>query len=220
MARRSLYIFDFDGLLVDTERVYRAGWRATFDRVGLDMPDAELEEWVGKSIDDTRAVVTERFGDPGLFDRLYAIREEYVYDVIDRGGVEAKPYALEALEAVHRAGVPVCIVSSSWRRRVMAIIERLGAAGLVDYLVCAEDVDRRKPSPDPYLKALGHFGCPAGEAVAFEDSLTGRSAALAAGVGVWLVPDTSSRPFEIPEGAWHADDLSIVLRVLAQGEEG
>ena len=220
MASKSLYIFDFDGLLFDTERVYRDGWRATFDKVGLDMPDAELETWVGKSIDDTRAVIAERFGDPELFDRLYAIREEFVYGVIDQGGVVAKPYAIEALTALHQAGVPVCIVSSSWRKRVMTILERVGAEGLVDYMVCAEDVERRKPNPDPYLKALEHFGCPAGDAVAFEDSLTGRRAAQAAGVDVWLVPDTSSMPFEVPEGARHADDLSVVLRLLAQGEEG
>lgn len=220
MAGKRLFIFDFDGLLVDTERVYRDGWRATFDEAGLDMPDAELDAWVGKSIDHTSALVAERFGDPGLFERLYALREKYVYDVIDRGGIKAKPYAVEALEAVHAAGIPACVVSSSLRRRVTTIIGRLGISGCVDFLVASEDVERRKPHPDPYLRALEHFGCPAADAVAFEDSLTGREAAVCAGVDVWLVPDTSSDPFEIPEGARHAEDLSVVLRVLDASREG
>ena len=215
MAKKELYIFDFDGLLVDTERVYREGWRATFDKTGLDMPDSELERWIGKSIDYTSARVAELFGDPSLYKRLYALREEYVYGVIADGGVKAKPGAIEALTAVHEAGIPIAVVSSSLRKRVEAITGKLDILGLIDFIVASEDVERRKPDPEPYQKALDHFACPASAAIAFEDSLTGRSAAAAAGIDVWLVPDKSSPAFEVPEGVSHADDLGIVLALLA-----
>lgn len=219
MIKKNLFVFDFDGLLVDTECVYREGWKATFRKAGLDMPDSELEGWVGKSIDYTSGRVTELFGDPGLYQRLYAIREEYVYGIIAAGGIKAKPRAVEALTAVHESGIPVAVVSSSLRERVEAIAGKLGFLGLIDFIVSSEDVERRKPDPEPYQKALDHFGCPPSSAVAFEDSLTGRAAASAAGVDVWLVPDTSSPSFEIPEGMSHAEDLGIVLELLAQGRE-
>lgn len=219
-GKKKLYVFDFDGLLVDTERVYREGWRATFDAAGLDMPDSELDGWSGKSIDYTSARVAELFGDPTLYRRLYKMREEYVYGIIDAGGVKAKPFAIEALTAVHEAGLPIAVVSSSLRKRVKTIASKLGFLDLVDFIVASEDVEYRKPNPDPYMKAIGHFGCPASAAVAFEDSLTGRAAAIAAGIEVWLVPDTSSSSFEIPKGANCAEDLGIVTKILhADGKE-
>ncbi|ERL06945.1 HAD family hydrolase [Olsenella profusa] len=214
MAKKGLYIFDFDGLLVDTERVYREGWRTAFDRAGLDMPDSELESWVGRSIDYTSAAVERRFHDPDLYPRLYALREEYVYGAIAAGGIKPKPFALHALRVVHDANRHVCVVSSSLRRRVVAIAERLGFLGLVDHIVASEDVGQRKPNPEPYQKALEKFECSPSTAVAFEDSLTGRHAAFAAGIDVWLVPDTSSPAFEIPDGIACASDLRIALRLL------
>lgn len=214
MISKSLFVFDFDGLLVDTERVYRAGWRMTFDEAGLDMPDSILDTWVGKSIDYTRACVADRFGDPNLYDRLYTRREEYVYGVINRGGVKAKPYAREALEAVHAASLAVGVVSSSLRKRITAIAARLDLLDYIDFIVASEDVARRKPDSEPYLKLLDHFGIAAQKAIAFEDSLTGCKAAAGAGIDVWIVPDTSSDTFAIPEDFNHSDDLSIVLDLL------
>lgn len=218
MAHKDLFIFDFDGTLVDTEQVYRAGWRATFDEAGLDMPDEVLDTWAGKSIDYTSACVAERFGDPTLYEKLYALREEFVYGVIEDGGVRPKPGALEGLAAVHEAGLPIGVVSSSLRNRIQTIAKKLGFLELIDFIVASEDVEHRKPEPEPYQRVLDHFGVPAEAAVAFEDSMTGYASATAAGIETWVVPDTSSEPFEVPEGVHTARDLSCVLDVLAQAK--
>lgn len=216
MTDKRVFIFDFDGLLVDTEQVYRKGWRVAFDDAGLDMPDEELDTWVGKSIDYTRAAVERSFG-AGVYERLYAKREEYVYGLIARGEVHAKPYALEALRALAQAGIPVGVVTFSLRRRVEAIADSLGMRPLISHIVASEDVTRRKPDPEPYLRMLEALDADACEAVAFEDSPTGREAAVAAGIEVYLVPDTSSS-VAVPEGVRCEPDLSVVLRLI--GPEG
>lgn len=208
-------LFDFDGLLADTEPVYLAGWRHVFHREGLDIPEAVLAGWVGKSTDYVRRCVGELYGDEALYDRLYAARERFVYRALRSGEIRGRPYAKAALRAAHVAGAAVAIVSSSRRERLDDIAGEIGLLAYVDVVVSAEDVARHKPCPDPYLRALELIGCAAEEAVAFEDTVIGCEAAIAAGVPVWLIPsqEERSRP---PAGARLAPDLSVVPCVLAE----
>jgi HAD superfamily hydrolase (TIGR01509 family) len=104
-------------------------------------------------------------------------------------GVEPRPGALELLERLIGAGVPVAVASNSQREFVQ---RTLSSAGLLDgrfaTVVSVEDVEHPKPAPDIYLEACRRLGAEPGACVALEDSPTGVAAAAAAGMYVIGVP--------------------------------
>ena len=199
MAVRGL-LFDFDGLLVDTETPARAAYEALYREHGHELPldrwatlvgtigaefdpDAHLEELVGRPLDRTQLTEWRR------------AREFELCDLEDlRPGIE--DYLAEA----QRRGFVTAIVSSSsvdWIQRHLQRLERVDGWGAI--VAANGDVARAKPQPALYLEALEVLGLRADEAIAFEDSLNGIRAAKAAGIFVVAVPNPITETFALDE---------------------
>jgi putative hydrolase of the HAD superfamily len=214
MAIRGL-LFDFDGLLVDTEtparlayeELYREHghelpldrWATLVGTIGADFdPDAHLEELVGRPLDHV-----------ALAERRRA-REFELCDLEDlRPGIE------EYLDEAERLGLSTAIVSSSDTNWIARHLQRLERHHGWDAIVAANgDVARAKPQPDLYLEALDVLRLQPSEAIAFEDSLNGIRAAKAAGIFVVAVPNSITQTFALDE----ADLLLGSLEDLPLGE--
>ncbi len=199
MAIRGL-LFDFDGLLVDTETPSRLAyeelyrdhghelpldkWATLVGTIGAEFdPDAHLEQLVGQPLDRER-----------IAQRLRA-RERELSDLEDlRPGIE------DYLAAAERLGLKTAIVSSSTREWIERHLLRLDRVNTWDAIVAADgDVTRAKPQPTLYLEALDALGLPATEAIAFEDSLNGIRAAKAAGLFCVAVPNPITETFALDE---------------------
>ena len=199
MAIRGL-LFDFDGLLVDTETPSRLAyedlyrehghelpldkWATLVGTIGAEFdPDAHLEQLVGRPLDREQLTTWRR------------AREDELVDLEDfRPGIE--DYLAEA----HRAGLSTAIVSSSTREWIARHLARLDRANGWDAIVAADgDVERAKPQPALYLEALDALGLQPSEAIAFEDSLNGIRAAKAAGIVVVAVPNPITETFALDE---------------------
>jgi HAD superfamily hydrolase (TIGR01509 family) len=181
-------LFDFDGLLVDTERAVLAAWQEVYRRHGQELP---LERW---------ATIV---GTVGGFDPLEHLDE--LAGPIDRETVrvelndreleladleELRPGVLEYLDRAHELGLATAVVSSSTRRWIDRHLGRLERAEHFDAIVTADrDVERAKPRPTLYLEALELLGLCPEEAIAFEDSPNGVGAAKAAGLFCVAVPN-------------------------------
>jgi HAD superfamily hydrolase (TIGR01509 family) len=202
-------LFDFDGLLVDTESVARLAYEELYREHGQELPhdqwatligtigapwdpDAHLEELVGRSLD--RQALTERRRE----------REHGLADLEDlRPGVE--DYFVEA----KRLGLKTAVVSSSDTWWIERHLGRLGRLEGLDAVVAANgDSARAKPRPDLYLEALELLGLEPREGIAFEDSPNGIRAAKAAGLACVAVPNpiTATMAF---------DEADLVLESLA-----
>ena len=209
MAIRGL-LFDFDGLLVDTEtpsrlayeELYREHghelplerWATLVGTIGADFdPDAHLEELVGRPLD--RAQLRER----------RRAREDELCDIEDlRPGIE------EYLAEAEQRGLATAIVSSSSREWIARHLERLERVDGWDAIVAADgDAARAKPQPTLYLEALDQLGLAPVEAIAFEDSLNGIRAAKAAGIFCVAVPNPITETFAL-------DDADLLLRSLEE----
>jgi HAD superfamily hydrolase (TIGR01509 family) len=193
-------LFDFDGLLIDTETPSRLAyeelyrdhghelpldrWATLVGTIGAEFdPDAHLEQLVGRQLDRER-----------MAQRLRA-REHELCDLEDlRPGIEDY-----LAEAQHR-GLKTAIVSSSTRMWIARHLERLDRVKDWDAIVAADgNVERAKPQPDLYLEALAALDLEPQEAIAFEDSLNGIRAAKAAGVFVVAVPNPITETFALDE---------------------
>jgi HAD superfamily hydrolase (TIGR01509 family) len=188
MARSVAVVFDNDGLLLDTEEAWTRAEETLFARRDRLFTIEHKRSLIGSARAAAAAkleAMLERDGEgEALMDELHELVMEEAL-----AGVEPRPGALELLERLGRAGVPVAVASNSQRE----FVERtLGGAGLLDgrfvTVVSVEDVAHPKPAPDIYLEACRRLGAEPGECVALEDSATGVAAAAAAGMYVIGVP--------------------------------
>jgi HAD superfamily hydrolase (TIGR01509 family) len=194
--RFAAVVFDNDGLLLDTEQAWTRAEEALFERHGSRFTTEHKRELIGTSPTASAVKLEVMLDMPGQGN---ALMEELHDQVMEEalGGVPPRPGALELVEAVRAAGLPVGVASNSAR----AFVERvLSVAGLLDghfdVVVTADDVDNPKPAPDLYLAACAALGAEPGRSAALEDSATGAAAAVAAGMYVVAVPYFPDLPIE------------------------
>ncbi len=189
-------LFDFDGLLYDSETSAFEVWRELYAEHGVEFP---LALWQSESMG--RPPGTSSFEPLAHLQALTgtALAAGATHAALARRRDELFPHALipgadELLQAARAAGLVTAIVSSNHRARGREHLARAGAAADFDAIVTAEgDPVRGKPSPTLYLEALATLGVGAPDAVAFEDYPNGIAAARAAGRYTVAVPNALTR---------------------------
>ncbi len=184
-------IFDFDGLILDTESPEYRSWREVFQEYGCDLALADWAQGIGRGAGDI------------TFDP-YATLEAASGRSIDRAAIRARrrrryadlvaaevvrPGVEEYMVAAQRHGLVLGVASSSSRVWVDGHLTRLGLRPYITALACADDVGRAKPDPAVYRAALALLRLRPDEVIAFEDSPNGLAAARSAGVLCVAVPN-------------------------------
>lgn len=175
-------VFDMDGVLIDTEPVWRRVEREVFGRVGIHLTEEQLRETWGLRIED---LVEHWYRTRGWKDvRPRAVQHEIVREMIDHVRSDGRPLpgAVEAVTLAHDSGLRVGIASSSARALIDAVVERLGVGGMVEATCTADDEANGKPDPAVYLTAAGRLGVDPQECLAVEDSPFGVVSAKRAGM--------------------------------------
>ena len=202
-------IFDFDGLILDTEEPIYRSWAEVYAANGVPLP---FEQWV-KTVGSNNLEfhpqhhLEERLGRPLTqeeIDRRIARRVELVL---------AKPLlpgVAELARAAKAQGMKVGVASSSSRDWVRGHLERLGILDLFDCLCSRDDVVNVKPAPDLYIAALECLGVGAGEAVAIEDSPNGITSAKRAGLRTVAVPNPITAGLDLSEADLQLRSLADV----------
>lgn len=188
--------FDMDGTLIDSEPLWWQAAEAVAASLRYTLSEADVPEVVGRSVADTaghlRAVSGTARTAAEIGDDLLAGFQERV-----ARGPRLMAGAVELLDALAAAGVPIGLVSASPRPIVDLVLSRLGAHRFA-VTVADGETPRTKPHPDPYLAAAKALGVDPRSCVVVEDSPTGTASAQAAGCAVLVVPSTL--PVEPAEG--------------------
>ncbi len=185
-------IFDFDGLILDTETPEVLVWQSIYREHGFEFPIQEWEKTIGGyGISNFDAADHLSLLSQGRLDPV-RMRERYRREadlLIHASSI--LPGVTEMLEEARARGLRLAIGSSSQHSWVDSHLKRLGIFHYFDPIVCQDDVPpgRTKPNADIYLKALELLGIRNAEAVVFEDSPNGVEAARRAGIFVVAVPN-------------------------------
>jgi HAD superfamily hydrolase (TIGR01509 family) len=180
-------LFDMDGTLVDSEKVWDVGLRELARRYGGELSAPARTRMVGtsmvESMDILHTDISQPWRDPEasvnwLEDRVHELFAD---------GLIWRPGARELLHAVRAEGIPAALVTATRRRLVEVALGTIGAHNF-DVVVCGDEVAHGKPHPDPYLTAAAKLGVDVRRCVAIEDSPTGVASARAAGCVVVAVP--------------------------------
>lgn len=202
-------IFDFDGLLLDTETAEYEAWARIFRAHGAQLPVQAWGQFVGHWVDGRAfALLEERTGRPVDREALRRQHQEAFFAQLERTAWCAGAPAL--VSSLRRAGVRVAIASNSDAAWVHGHLEQRHFKRHFDVICTSDDVARLKPEPDLYRLALRRLGVQAQEAAAFEDSPPGVTAALRAGLRVYAVPNAVTEHLDFPAGAQRLASLAAV----------
>jgi HAD superfamily hydrolase (TIGR01509 family) len=187
-------VFDNDGLLLDTEEAWTRAETTLFARHASVFTAAHKRALLGSSRSTAAGKLEVMLGLAGEGERLMDELHELVMEEALRG-VPPRPGALELVDAVRAAGVPVGLASNSSREFVERVLSVAGMLdGHFDLIVTADEVEHPKPAPDLYLAACRGLSADPARAAALEDSPPGVAAALAAGMFVIAVPYFADTP--------------------------
>ena len=182
-------IFDFDGLILEAETPAYQSWAEIYREHGHELPRDRWMEYIGREAGWFDALMHLESLVPAPFDRdaVRARREKRRAELLAELDVMAG--VRDYVAAGRRLGLCLAIASSSPSNYVRTHLGRVNLTNDWDAVVCREDVPRAKPAPDLYLRAVELLGVAPDEALAFEDSPNGITAAKEAGLWVVAVPN-------------------------------
>lgn len=191
--RLAAVVFDFDGLLMDTESVSLASWQYEWRQHGLELDVGTF--WVGHGgdVDEERyqqlaAAVGRGYDRHASHARRIAYRDDLI------SGLGLLPGLDAWLSDARSSGLQLAVASGSPRDWVTTLLAGIGKESCFDTFACGDEVRLPKPSPEVYQLALERLGVSAGQAVAVEDSPHGAAAAKTAGLRCIAIPNPHSAP--------------------------
>lgn len=208
-------IFDFDGLILETEEADFLSWHELFDTLGCRL---RLEEWVpyigGGEILDLYGMLERQLGKPIDRSAVQAARRKRHMQICD--ALQPLPGVLARIEEAQALGLSLGVASSSARAWVVPHLRRLGLARYFATVQCKDDVGVAKPDPASYQAAIKTLGVDPDQAISFEDSPHGVRAAKRAGLFCVAVPSKLTSHLVFTEADMVVPSLaSVDLRQLS-----
>ena len=200
-------IFDMDGLLIDSERLYQQTWHAMAAEVGVTLDERFAPAICGTVGATEEAVVAEFI--PGVEPGSFIAEVNRRTQEIQKNYVPLKPGAREILTGMREAGWRIAVASSSSMEMIRHNLDFTALTPCFDALVSGVGIPNGKPAPDIFLRAAAKLGLPPTDCWVFEDSINGVRAGLAAGCKTVMIPDLVPPPeefYRLCAGVW--PDLS------------
>jgi HAD superfamily hydrolase (TIGR01509 family) len=214
-------IFDFDGLILDTESAVYQSWHELYQANGCDLSFSDWAKIIGTNdlIFNPLDELEKQMGKP--LDResaLHRIRQR-VTELVARQPV--MPGIQDYLASARRMKLKLGIATCSPYSRIIRYLDALGLTGSFDAITTIDDVSRSKPDPEIYYRALEKLGVESGQAVVFEDSPNGVLAAKNAGITCVAVPNALTRMLAFDHADFRVNSLAdLPLEALLQRING
>lgn len=208
-------IFDLDGTLIDTEKLYRKYWPMALADYGYDLSDEraltlrslgrpfapkQFKDWYGEDFD---------------YDLIRKRRKEYVEGHIEKYGVELRPGVVETLDYLNEKGITAAIATATDLERTTKYLEMTGINGRFKKIICATMVKNGKPAPDIYEYVCKELLALPSDCYAVEDAPNGVRSAYTAGLNVIFVPDQAPADDSIKDMLFaNIESLTLIKTLL------
>lgn len=190
-------IFDMDGVLFDTERVYLESWIKVFKEYGYTMTKEMYIPLMGTGRKNVKEVFKKTFGDNIPIEEMYVKKDELLFKAIDNNEVPLKLGAIDILCYLKEEGYKIALATSAKRDRVTKQIQASNMNNMFNAIVCGDDVVNSKPDPEIFLKAAKKLDVNPENCVVIEDSLAGIKGANKGGMKGFHVEDLKKADDEI-----------------------
>lgn len=190
-------IFDVDGTLLDTERIYMQAWKDAAAELGYVMTDELLRKTRAVDAKVAARIFEEEIGNGFSYAETRPIRVRIAEEIIERESPILKPGVLELLTFLQQKGIRLSVASSTNTKTTKEHLAINGIADRFEVIVGGDMIEKGKPNPDIFLKAAQLLGEAPEDCIVVEDSPAGIRAGNAAGMKAVLVPDQAAITQEI-----------------------
>lgn len=188
-------IFDMDGLLFDTEKLFQQTWNEIAEERGIRLLEGFVQEISGTNGERMCRIIEKYYqvadGSLVMKDCMERMRQKLLQDVPKMTGVD------EILQYFQEKGLVMAVASSSEKQQIEWNLYKSGIQSYFQAVVSGKEVEHGKPSPDIFLLAAEKIGCKAEECFVFEDSENGIRAGKSAGCTTIMIPDLMKPSEEI-----------------------
>lgn len=182
-------IFDVDGTLLDTERIYMRAWKEAGRAAGYEITDEVLRQTRGVSVQAEIPIFQRACGADFPFHAVHSERSRLAEEWIPLEPNLLKPGALAVLTFLQERHIPMAVASATGLEKTKAHLNCAGLLPFFSAVVGGDMVTRKKPDPDPYLLAASLLGVDPANCLVVEDSAPGVLSGHTAGMRVVLIPD-------------------------------
>lgn len=175
-------IFDMDGVIFDTERVYLEIWKSVFEKYGYKMTKELYITVMGTGRKNVIKTFLENFGDDLPIEKMYEEKDNQLFYIIENQGIPLKKGVKELFSMLKEKNYKIALATSAKRDRVEKQIKDKWLKESFDAIVCGDDVEKGKPSPDIFLKAAKKIDVEPENCFVVEDSPAGIKAAFSGGM--------------------------------------
>ena len=189
LKRPAAVIFDMDGLMLDTEKIYHVAWQEAAQELGYTIPHELFFSLVGIRTEDCEEQIVAHMGRDFPLATFQDAWMEKWEQIAARDGLTLKPGLLALLDHIDALGIPKAVATSSTAPEAVRSLGMSALAPRFSVVVTGDQVIHGKPAPDIYLEAARRISVPPAACLALEDSSAGALAAHRAGMRVLIVPD-------------------------------
>lgn len=180
-------IFDMDGLMFDTERIWKDSWNAIVPKYGYEPDPTFPKEVCGTSGEHMLNVIRKHF--PGIDAEAFRAEVRAAVSAATIDSVPEKEGLHELVDFFKESGVKIAVASSSQLKKIEHFLRLSGLYEKFDYMISGESVARGKPAPDIFLMAASNIGVDPKDCYVLEDGMNGLMAGIAAGCATIMVID-------------------------------
>lgn len=175
-------IFDMDGVIFDTEKVYLDIWTEVFEKYGYKMTKELYVTVMGTGRKNVIKTFLENFGDDLPIEKMYEEKDNQLFYRIENQGIPLKEGVKELFSMLKEKDYKIALATSAKKERVEKQIKDKWLKESFDAIVCGDDVEKGKPSPDIFLKAAKEIDVEPENCFVVEDSPAGIKAAFSGGM--------------------------------------
>ena len=192
-----LVVFDVDGLMIDTESVWKNAFDKAGDKYGIpNLGDTLFPSLIGKRLEDEQELL-DRLLPSDIQNQLINEWRQIGLGSLERE-VPVKPGLYEMLDYLEQHHIKMAVATTTRRELTEQRLKKIGVYDRFEYVLCGDEVTKRKPDPEIYLSVLKKMNTDAKNALVLEDSVVGVEAAYRAGIDCIQVPDLIA-PTEVQE---------------------
>jgi len=213
-------IFDMDGVLLDSEKIYFQCWKQSAKEFGFEMQDETIFAVRSCCSKYAEPYFKRLFGEDFCYYDVRERRRELVTQYIEKNGVQQKVGIFPLIRFCQEQNIQVAVATATSRELAEIRLQMAGLGGVFSKIIGGDDVTCGKPAPDIYQKAVSELGLEPKECAAVEDSPNGIISAFSAGCSVIMVPDMTP-----PETCFHpllwgvASNLEKIIPLLLENKE-
>ena len=207
-------IFDMDGVIFDTEKVYLHIWTKVFENYGYKMRKDIYCSVLGTGRENVKKVFLSNFGENLPIDDMYIEKDEELKRAVDNG-IPLKNGAYEILLYLKKNNYKIALATSAIQERALKQLSNANIKEFFDAIVCRDEVKETKPNPEIFLKAAEKLGVSPDRCIVIEDSSAGIKAAYDAGMIAIHVIDLKEPDEEILNNCYKSfNDLNEIKDML------